>query len=506
MSSDVPQPAETALSTMPKPAVRHAEKRRIATCTFADRIATAALGVYRRVVAEPRPHPTCVTAILVYNHEKDDLTVVALGVGTKFLSDTLLREEVKDASTSRQEKQKQQQQSVYGRRVRDLHAEVLCRRAFRRYLSERFQQDIQPHENDTTTMDDFWEYSTDKRRWRLRSGYTLHAYLSSTPCGNATVKKFATLSKEHFQADLPLWPTEPHQVQTGHSVHLGQFALLLKKDVSAARQSEKEMGTQMCASSPRATDIPTQNVPAGTSAVNARQGSLHTCSDKICRWNYLGWQGSLLASLVESPLHMTTLTVGRKFSRACLQRAVCCRLDDAALSRKVANQRRGRDSSRADTQTQPPVHHPSVMCTAVYVEPDAVVIPQTNQDQNDMQFTDTRAFVWWLGLTQAQCLDATTGWVAAVTHADDVAIESPVSTRQLTEIFQQIQQGRFLDDESTATTNHVASLTDLRAFKQQVSSTYEARKEEMFQHPVMRMWVRRSAYLVESPVSCPNAE
>ena len=60
--------APAAAST--KVAVRHVEKRRTSTCNFADRVATHVLDVYRAVVPDPKPHPTCIAAILVYNNSK----------------------------------------------------------------------------------------------------------------------------------------------------------------------------------------------------------------------------------------------------------------------------------------------------------------------------------------------------------------------------------------------------------------------------------------------------
>ena len=40
-------------------------------------------------------------------------------------------------------------------------------------------------------------------------------------------------------------------------------------------------------------------------------GQTMTRSDKIARWNALGVQGALLAQLLEAPLQLSTITVGR---------------------------------------------------------------------------------------------------------------------------------------------------------------------------------------------------
>jgi hypothetical protein len=52
---------------------------------------------------------------------------------------------------------------------------------------------------------------------------------------------------------------------------------------------------------------------------------LLSCSDKIARWNVLGLQGRRLARRLV-PVYLTSVTVGRKFSRLHAERALCCRL------------------------------------------------------------------------------------------------------------------------------------------------------------------------------------
>ena len=70
-------------------------------------------------------------------------------------------------------------------------------------------------------------------------------------------------------------------------------------------------------------------------------------------------QGSLLSSVLEEPLYMTTLTVGRKFTRAICQRAVCCRADGYAIS-KI-------DDADASNNSYK-LNHPTLMETNVYMD------------------------------------------------------------------------------------------------------------------------------------------
>ena len=115
--------AEQIATNSKKPAIRHAEKRRTATCTFADRVAQCSIDHYRNIVPkDQRPSQTCLATIVA--HEKVDgkstIHILGLGVGTKFLSESCLRKEISSDD--------------YGRRIRDSHAEVLARRSFCRHL------------------------------------------------------------------------------------------------------------------------------------------------------------------------------------------------------------------------------------------------------------------------------------------------------------------------------------------------------------------------------------
>lgn len=202
-------------------AVRHAEKRRIGSCQFANRVATVSLDAYKSSVPESyrgANKQTCVAAIVAHysiknlssNGERSNvgkLKVIGLGVGTKFLSDDAIKNE-------------QNANIIYGKRIRDCHAEVLARRAFRRQIALEILEDLKPTRNDesavsktNTNDDDHDDFSILERGcgngsqqnnicYRLKSNVTLHFYASSAPCGNATLKKFVKMEKEVFDTSL----------------------------------------------------------------------------------------------------------------------------------------------------------------------------------------------------------------------------------------------------------------------------------------------------------------
>jgi len=296
--------------------IRYAERRRTSTCLFADRVAKVSVDTYKSLISESeRPPQTCIATIVAhyrgrrddddddvcgaYNDDDNDndpaggesntmsrrnrkylLRVIGLGVGTKFLPESILKSEIMNSnhnnkdhdqkndrgtttspsasrsSSSCDETQYREEEDgkrqdkndlPYGCRVRDLHAEVLARRAFRRYLTTEILHDISNysiseddqkkqntfsvlvrsnsttkgdddnngchesnHSNNNVGVGDDDNNSSSSNRknikarhkYKLRPGVTLHLYTSSAPCGNATLKRFCKMSKEKFRDDL----------------------------------------------------------------------------------------------------------------------------------------------------------------------------------------------------------------------------------------------------------------------------------------------------------------
>ena len=63
--------------------------------------------------------------------------MIGLGVGTKFLPESILRKEIEES-----EQEGASTTTRYGERVRDCHAEVLARRAFRWQITKEIRDDV----------------------------------------------------------------------------------------------------------------------------------------------------------------------------------------------------------------------------------------------------------------------------------------------------------------------------------------------------------------------------
>jgi len=452
-------------------------------------------------------------------------------VGTKFLPDAIIREE-----------QSATFEDGYGKRIRDCHAEVLARRAFRCQISLEILSDLNSNGEeqgdafsddsslgagyspvleriescDCNGSDDDKLNATTSIRYQLRSDVTLHFYASSAPCGNAVLKKFIKMQKETFDESLGPddWPDERHAPIAAHSLRLGQFALLVKKDGSIS-QSEPTEGNIEPPSTQHQKDSPGREkklrkpwpcresdswCPPSCSITGFDKGTIHSCSDKICRWNCLGMQGSLLMPVLDGPLHMTTLTVGRKFSRAVCSRAVCCRAD--GFGSRITS--KGNDDDKnAENSGKYKLNHPTLMETNVYMdEAGTHVMAGVKSVGEDAIFDSNLCWVWWPEKAfdfayAADCLDGKTG--LKINYHDSADLEkqdgmppsfSACSTFSLFQLNMEILQRSGVPNMSWKSQSKL-SLSDIRQMKCQISSQYESVKTDFFRHRVFDQWSRR---------------
>jgi hypothetical protein len=345
------------------------------------------------------------------------------------------------------------------------------------------------------------------------------------------LKKFSKMQKEKFMDELGdnEWPKTLHEPMHGHSVKLGQFSLLVKKDrvnneavddaVSKDQEDQKDddnssrkrirQDSQPGKKEKKAWPASTTDdwCPPGTSIVPLEKGSLHTCSDKICLWNILGVQGSLLTSILDAPLYMSTLTVGRKLTECICRRAVCCRV---GAHWECGSTQGGQDGSTTTGNVFFQLHHPAIMGTGVYM--DEIGVVETNSDErgHDVRFHSTLAWAGWAPVgvennakdgATLDCIDGATGFVAPDSEDESSAaattapISSRVSTLDLKELFLEAYElavssvNGLKQKDSIDTTSR---LLELRKLKQQVSPDYEHAKDTLLsKHRVLRQWKRR---------------
>ena len=193
---------------------------------------------------------------------------------------------------------------------------------------------------------------------RLKPSISFHLYTSSAPCGNACVRKWAKSKKEKFLPEYSpdTYPDIPHPKFFVTAKQDGQIAVMVKRysDIGTEDSQDREGVDEI------------NGCPLSCAPANSGRGCLMSCSDKVAKWNSLGLQGSLLIRFLDTPVYLSTVTIGRKFSRAHCERALCCRLSEF-------QHRRFR------------IHHPTLMCTSVIF--DDSIIDTSDSNGADFQFS-----------------------------------------------------------------------------------------------------------------------
>ncbi|RVE75030.1 hypothetical protein OJAV_G00012700 [Oryzias javanicus] len=180
--------------------------------------------------------------------------------------------------------------SERGLALNDCHAEVVARRCLVRFLYSQLELFLSEDEDDHHKS--IFIRCERGRGFRLKDKVQFHLYLSAAPCGDARI-------------------FSPHEAGV--------------EDDPASRR------TRGCLRTKIQTGEGTVPVPCGdprqTWDALRRGGRLLTmsCSDKMARWNVLGFQGALMSHFT-APLYFSSVVVGSLYHAAHLSRAVYLRL------------------------------------------------------------------------------------------------------------------------------------------------------------------------------------
>jgi len=343
-----------------KPRRRNAEKRRHrSTCDFADEIASASIALFERVggdMAPSRRKTQTVMSTFCATFSNNKLRVLSMGVGTK------IRDEKFEGNGG----------------LNDMHAEVLARRGFQRYLlNEMLKERSDILERNSSNNDTIFQ---------LRENVKIHQYTSSAPCGNATIRRWGVSKKlkHSTTTETLLLPNQIHNKINLQAIHEGQISTLVKTFRHRRNEFEtKQMGfvksTEMWSLWQQRDNGKRTYSSRGTSCapVWTGLGTIMTCSDKIAKWNALGLQGSLLTGLM-SRINLSSLTCGRKFNFLHCRRALCCRLVEKKKKKSKKNIHQ--------------INHPILMETSIPMDNSEIELDE--QSEGGANFSDSRCLIW----------------------------------------------------------------------------------------------------------------
>jgi tRNA-specific adenosine deaminase 1 len=203
----------------------------------------------------------------IVKEQNEAFACVAFGTGTKVLPDKGIDSQ--------------------GFLLKDSHAEVICRRNFKRYLLLRAEE----------------LFDVECTPWKLKTGIRFHFYVSQAPCGDASM----------VQLDL--------------EQSVGQRLENERKRRKFQHEDSKEMpsrGSTLLRGRLDYAELGRLRTKPGR--IDSPLSSCMSCSDKMALWNYVGWQGGLLSLFME-PVWMDQLVIGDYFDEYHLKRSLCDRTD-----------------------------------------------------------------------------------------------------------------------------------------------------------------------------------
>ncbi|XP_025282652.1 tRNA-specific adenosine deaminase 1 isoform X4 [Canis lupus dingo] len=288
--------------------------------------------------------------------------VVSMGTGTKCIGQSKMRKS--------------------GDILNDSHAEVIARRSFQRYLH------YQLHLAAALKEDSIFVPGTQRGLWKLRPDLLFVFFSSHTPCGDASIipmlefedQPCCPVSRDwannpSVEADgnleapenkkkcedlgspvtkkMRLEPGIPDGV--GHHQSFGnQESGPIPPSISGSNLTTQELATVtgMAPSGAKVVDVyrtGAKCVP-GEAGDSGKPGAAYhqvgllrvkpgrgdrtcsmSCSDKLARWNVLGCQGALLMHLLEKPIYLSAVVIGRcPYSQEAMQRALTGRCQNVS--------------------------------------------------------------------------------------------------------------------------------------------------------------------------------
>lgn len=231
--------------------------------------------------ARPQSHEWTVVSSMILQ-ECDQFSVIVLSTGTKCLGRNDL--------------------SCEGLVVNDCHAEVLCRRGFVKYLIE----ELAKCKNQQRSV---FTYNDQLKKYLIKDGIQFHLYISQSPCGYGSVYKqengkrqaVEIANAKQRQSKRQKVVDDPFMDDGLEDMHLSG-AKFLSND--AIRLSTK----------------PGRGDPSRS----------YSCSDKLCLWNYLGYQGACLSKYI-TPVFVSTVVIGNQWDDECMKKALFSRTPSCSV-------------------------------------------------------------------------------------------------------------------------------------------------------------------------------
>ncbi|CAF1257600.1 unnamed protein product [Adineta steineri] len=221
--------------------------------------------------------------VVTRNFDLENIEVVCITTGTKCISGDRL--------------------TLNGQSLNDCHAEIISRRCLIRYCYQQLKILIEDHNSES-----IFERIPDSTRFRLKTSVAFHLYISTSPCGDGRL--FAPQETAAEQSPINLDPNTKH---IGHSLRKSRG--LLRTKIEAGEGTIPVMAKNLY-----------QSMQTWDGILGGERLLTMSCSDKLCRWNFIGLQGALLSTLIE-PVYYTSIIIGSLYHSEHIRRALFSRIE-----------------------------------------------------------------------------------------------------------------------------------------------------------------------------------
>ncbi|KAM3857030.1 double-stranded RNA-specific editase 1-like [Diretmus argenteus] len=182
-----------------------------------------------------------------------------------------------------------------GLALNDCHAEIVARRSLIRYLYSQLEHFLstnkEEHQNSVFTRCD------NTSGFRLKENVQFHLYISTSPCGDARI-------------------FSPHEA-----------GMEDQGDRHPNRKARGQLRTKIESGEGTIPVRSSNTIQTWDGVLQGERLLTMSCSDKIARWNVVGFQGSLMSYFTE-PVYFSSIILGSLYHADHLSRAMYQRITD----------------------------------------------------------------------------------------------------------------------------------------------------------------------------------
>ncbi|XP_027865755.1 double-stranded RNA-specific editase 1a [Xiphophorus couchianus] len=182
-----------------------------------------------------------------------------------------------------------------GLALNDCHAEIIARRSLIRFLYSQLEHFLSPNEEDHHKS--IFTCCDNKQGFRLNENVQFHLYISTSPCGDARI-------------------FSPHEA-----------AVEDQSDRHPNRKARGQLRTKIESGEGTIPVSSGSTIQTWDGVLQGERLLTMSCSDKIARWNVVGFQGSLMTYFTQ-PIYFSSIILGSLYHADHLSRAMYQRLTE----------------------------------------------------------------------------------------------------------------------------------------------------------------------------------